>query len=295
MYQDKSSLKSLFSAHADSLNQSDSVFVADKLNTGKGLSKQDKALENFASGAEGEILLLIDLTAFGSVAEGFCITPDYIYAKQLYEDKVSFHIPSIRNMFLDLEDRKIVVDGVSVAWGVDYLDDKMKIVFDCLKMHLDSLKKHDLADVEDYGSALAKKLEILQWELISWNASTLSKVIKAQNEYGLGATSCGFENFFEKISISFNRDFLLKEYKNFRKQAEEYIKNINSSSVFEEIEKEFGEKFSVNYDFVEPDNDKSVSNTDWSSRMDDAIQSILDCPSSLNDQLDQIIEKVRSM
>ncbi len=287
---DSDSLKYLLESHAESLNQHDDIYVGEKLQSSKGQAKKTKALNSFATTANDEALLVIDTTIFGSASEGFYIDSDCIYAKGFLQDKIVFRISDIKSIFMDAREKKIVINGQSVSWIGDSVSDKMQIIVDCIKAHLNKMEQRALSKGSDYLASLVQQIEKLTRETVIWGTEIELKISDLEMKEVMNGMAFGTENFLEKIAISMYRSAALNEL---RQECRERVKSLNSSSILKEAGKELGEKISLEYDFnTNPDRDTSLSNEEWSDRIEAALRNLRCCADSLTDQLEKLAEKL---
>ena len=290
---DSDSLKYLLESHAESLNQHDDIYVGEKLQSSKGQAKKTKALNSFATTANDEALLVIDTTIFGSAAEGFYIDSDCIYVKGFLQDKIAFRIADIKSIFMDAREKKIVINGQSVSWIGDSLNDKMQIIVDCIKAYLNKMEQLALSKGSDYSASLVQQIEKLIRETVIWSTEIDLKISDLEMKEVMNGMAFGSENFLEKIAISMYRSAALNKFDELRQECRERVKSLNSSSIIKEAGKELGEKISLEYDFnTNPDRDTSLSNEEWSGRIEAALRNLRYCADSLTDQLEKLAEKL---
>lgn len=130
----------LLYGHKDKLNDDSYVYSFDGLESGKARRKIQGAIKSYAneygSEPDGELLLLIDLTTFGSGNDGFYITEDELYAKPLFEDSFSIRLKDIKRVRLDTDDRIIKINSQELSYTHSEINRAMKILVDCLKEYI---------------------------------------------------------------------------------------------------------------------------------------------------------------
>lgn len=286
-------------AFEKALTDDSDVYAGNSLQGGKGLEKARKGREKLAGGDDSTPLVVIDSTVWGSVAEGFYITEDFVYAKELYEDKHSFRIRDIHTIYVDESQKSIVINGIAIKWLGDSITPKAKIVARCIREYLESRTQVEDSIQEGLGSyigKLKKQLGDLHSDICGWNLVISRKT----NEVLIDNTNhmpMGDENFIERMSIAASRSKALKVYDLLRREAGIKIENLRESVPVKHANekcREFCfETIEIKFDFGDgPDRDTSISNDDWQSRTDDALYKLQDCPGYLMDQLEKIMDQL---
>lgn len=281
------------------LNDGSDVYAGDALKSGKGLEKAQKGRSNLAADNDEPPLVVIDSTVWGSVAEGFYITENHIHGKELLESPHSFEIQCIHSVFVDEDKKSISINGTSIKWLGDTTTAKMKIISDCIQEHIDSridAKATAQQGRGHYLEELKKQLFVLQTATWRWGIELTIKIGQVTGDfYNYMPTGC--ENFLERTAIAIRRKKALFDYDGIRKEAEEKIRSLNEAVPVCHANAQCDE-FEVNgvefsYDFgYGPDRNTSISNDDWQSNMEDALNQLQECASHLEEQFDVLIDKL---
>lgn len=154
------SLGDYFYDYQTHLNDDSSVYTGAALYYGKkGYKKAKNAVKSYAytnerneynPGEPFDLIVLIDCTAFGSATDGFYITENEIYAKELMKDRHVIKIKNIdgKRIRIDEKDRTLCLYEGSKRHEMSYLFDsvtpKMKIITKCLKNYLAQFESDEI-------------------------------------------------------------------------------------------------------------------------------------------------------
>ena len=132
------------------LNDKSSVFTGWELLSEKGQKKTKSAIKSYANTGEeyspepwGTLLVLIDMTVWGSATDGFYITEDEIYAKPSYDSRKVIKIRDIKNICVHDDNCEISINGNRIPYVQSSLTPKLKIIVKCITKYLDQFSKID--------------------------------------------------------------------------------------------------------------------------------------------------------
>lgn len=282
------------------LTDSDDVYIGSALQSGKGLEKARKGREKLADGDDETPLVVIDSTVWGSVAEGFYITENHIYAKGLYEDKHTFRIEDVHTITVDEDEKAMLINGIAIKWLGDTVTPKATIIARCIREHLDSRTQAARSVQEGrcaYLTKLKKQLDDLHSDVCDWSLvisrKTTDVVMDNMNHMPMGG-----ENFLERMSIAASRSKALSIYDQLRKEADAKIRNLNRAVPVEHANAQCREFDLDGIEFVfdfgpGPDRNTAISNDNWQNRTDDALYRLQDCGNSLMGQLEKLIGQLK--
>jgi hypothetical protein len=283
----------------EKLTDNEDVYVGDALRSGKGLEKARKGREKLANGDDETPLVVIDSTVWGSVAEGFYITENHIYAKALYEDKHVFGIKDVHTITVDEDEKAMLINGIAIKWLSDSITPKATIIARCIREYLDSRTPVTSAIQEGLGTYIAKlkkQLDDLHSDICNWNLiisrKTTDVVMDNTNHMPIGS-----ENFIDRMSIAASRNKALNTYDQLRKEADAKIRNLNNAVPVKHANKQCCDfdlsRIEFAFDFgTGPDRNTAISNDDWQSRTDDALYKLQDCGGHLMSQLEKLISQL---
>ena len=286
-------------AFETALNDNEDVYAGQALQSGKGLEKARKGRQKLAIGNDEAPIVVIDSTVWGSVEEGFYITENQFRAKELYEDRHSFHINEIHSVHINEPSKAIVVNGVSFKWLGDAMTPKMKIIAGCIQEHLNG-SHTSVATVQQgrgaYLKSLENQLHMIGIDLTGWNVSLSSRCNKVVWE-NMEKSPMGGENFLERTAIGLSRSSALETYDKLKSEAQTRIRLLNTAVPVvhaREQCKEFDiECPEFSFDFGQgPDRNKAISNEDWQNNTDNAIYRLQECGMQLGMQLDQLAKSL---
>ena len=287
-------------AFETSLTDNGDVYAGRALQSGKGLEKARKGRSQLANGDTEKPLVVIDSTVWGSVAEGFYITENHLYAKELYEDKHAFRIQDIHTIDVDESQKAMIINGTSVKWLSDSVTPRAQIIARCIREHLDS-RTHAADAIQEgrgaYIAKLEKQLIDLHFDICNWimtiSSNTTDVVMNNTSHMPMGG-----ENFLERMSIAASRSKALSTYDQLRKEADAKIRNLNSAVPVAHANdqcREFDlDPVTFAFDFGPgPDRNTDLSNDDWQNRTDDALYKLQDCGGHLMNQLEKLIGQLK--
>ena len=279
MTNQKKTLRERIFNFESALNDNQDVYCGSALERGKGLDKKNKALKNLADGSNDDVLVVVDSTVWGSVSEGFCITENYIYGKELYEDCHNFYIPHISSIHVDKGGKTLNINGVSIKWLGDSTTPKMEIIANCIKEHIDEISKV-VVNANQGFEAHIKNLKDQISDLVSsthdWDQAVSLKISEAESDYTMYGNYFGTENFLQKMSVSMVRSKAVDNFNKIKSEIEQKVSSLNNSVPIKHVNKIFKDEdldlvdFNFNFEIF-PDKDTSASNENWNQNMDDAF------------------------
>lgn len=286
-------------AFEKALNDGTDVYAGEALKHGKGLEKAKKGRSNLARDNDEEPLVVIDSTVWGAVTEGFYITENYIYGKELFEKLNSFSVEGIYTIQVDESNKSIFINGTSIKWLADTITPKMKIIAECIQEQIDSRINISSAIQEGMSAYLEKlndQIYILQTATWRWGVDITLKLINTTGKM-FEYTPFGDENFLRRTAISIARSDALKTYDSTRKEIELKIRSLNesvpvkhSNDLFRQYELN---EIEFSFDFGQgPDRNIEISNDDWQSNTEDAFNQLQECGSDLERQFQDIMDKL---
>jgi len=89
------------------------------------------------SGPDGELLVLYDITVFGSADDGFYLTEDEIFIKEAFQDVECIKLKNIRR--ISASDGEFSVNGNEITY-ISSLRRPMKIIVECIKTYIAQFK-----------------------------------------------------------------------------------------------------------------------------------------------------------
>lgn len=305
------SLSKRLLSYQTALHDNSDVYAGDALKHGKGLDKAKKGREKLANGDSATPLVVVDSTIWGSVSEGFFITENYIYGKELYEDRQSFRIEDISSIYVDEKEKSLVIDNVSIKWLGESTTPKMKIIAQCIQEHLDqriiSARKEGFAQggEESHFKRMQLQLFAIQTDLTKWNMRVMREISESLQKVYI-SSPMGMENFLERAAIRVARSQVIDNYKKIRKEVKEKISSINNNlavkdaneqlAVFsnDELYEEHDLEIVVfSFDLGSPpDEDTKLANEDWDRSAEKALERLQDCAESLIEQVEGLIKKI---
>jgi|GEM_PF-6856799 len=286
-------------AFENALNDGADVYAGEALKRGKGLEKAKKGRSNLADNNGEEPLVVIDSTVWGSVAEGFYITENYIHGKELFENLHSFSIQNIHTIQVDEEKKSITINDTSIKWLGDTVTPKIKIIAECLQEHIDS-RINASNSVQEGQAAYLKKLNdqiyTLQMTIWRWSVDVTQKINSTTGKMYEYAPF-GEESFLRRAAIAIARADALRTYDSLKKEAETKIRSSNDSVPVKHANAKCCEyglgEIEFSFDFGPgPDRNTEISNDDWQSNTEDAFNQLQECGSHLESLFDELMEKL---
>lgn len=280
-----------------SLNDDSDFFCGEALEQGKGLEKKLKAIKNLTDEANpDDVIIVIDSTVWGSVEEGFCITEEFVYGKELLEDKRWFHIPTINNIYVDEANKALVINGTSIKWLSDEATPKMEIIAQCIREHVDCISEIDTVPSANLEN-LKEKINNLLLAADGWSNSIESMVANALLEAASNGGSFGDEGFLERTAISFARDQAISDFKKVKLDIEKKVEALNASipvkQVNEILANNGGEKVIFSFDCdISLDQDTSITNENWSENIEVSFSKLEEAAFKILEQTQLLLEKL---
>lgn len=115
------------------LSNCDNFYVGDEIPRRKVMN----AIESYANYvSRQDVLVLFDDTAFGSASDGFLMTSDAIYAKELFSDGVEINIEDIRDIGSD--GKKLFVNEEKFVGLALWKEDDLDTLVSYIKCYIDS-------------------------------------------------------------------------------------------------------------------------------------------------------------
>ena len=137
----KKTFEELLEPFIERLNVGSYMYAGSALYSSKVRKKANNAVKEYANddGYEpfGELLVLIDTTVFGSAKDGFYITEDEIYAKELMDDPVSFKISDIERIKHRKSDREVIINGHCISYTHTEMNLAMEAIVNCIQEFID--------------------------------------------------------------------------------------------------------------------------------------------------------------
>ncbi len=284
------------------LSDGSNVYAGSALQSGKGLEKYKKGREKLADDDKSAALVVIDTTVWGSVAEGFFITENHIYAKELFEEKVKFCIKNIHTILADEKEKKLIINNQSIKWLGDEITPKIQIIAKCIQEYLHSINTTRGAQqgFTAYIENLTKGLDNLHTTIFQWSLHAQRKVLSISSDNLRHIPSDDDVSFIERISIAASRSIALSEYKQLAKEAKGHINNLNNSVLVKQANKQCQEydideiNFSFNFG-TGADENTDLSNGNWLENTDNALNKINECSIYLMDTICSLIKKLEAI
>lgn len=138
------SLENLLEKHKDKLTDGSYIYFwwdipyKKSKNAIEAYAHPDSEIDDdWKTGPDGDHLVLFDSTVFGSAKEGFFLTSDEFYFKEMFEDRVYFNIKDIYSIWLDTEERTVYINGEKFNYTHSEINRPMKIIVDCINTYIE--------------------------------------------------------------------------------------------------------------------------------------------------------------